>query len=126
MKSENSQNSRPPVPEKSTSRRRSISCKRLVNRRCSTPLRELSPACVNSKALVPYVPRKVLIRCKLFLERTLGLGLFIVYERGFESDENCNVGVGKKSIRKRRENSEGNPNLGVKQFIKSFLLEVGA
>lgn len=58
MKSENSQNSRPPVPEKSTSRRRSISCKRLVNRRCSTPLRELSPACVNSKALVPYVPRK--------------------------------------------------------------------
>lgn len=59
MKSEN-QNARPPVPEKSTSRRRSISCKRLVNRRCSTPLRELSPACVNSKAIVPYVSRKVL------------------------------------------------------------------
>lgn len=57
LKAEN-QHLRPPVPEKS-SRRRSISCKRLVNRRCSTPLRELSPACVNTKAIVPYVPHKV-------------------------------------------------------------------
>lgn len=56
LKAEN-QHLRPPVPEKS-SRRRSISCKRLVNRRCSTPLRELSPACVNTKAIVPYVPHK--------------------------------------------------------------------
>lgn len=61
------QNSRPPVPEKSSSRRRSISCKRLVNRRCSTPLRELSPACATSKALVPYVPKKVAISVILLL-----------------------------------------------------------
>lgn len=61
------QNSRPPVPEKNNSRRRSISCKRLVNRHCSTPLRELSPAYANAKALVPYVSKKVCISILIYI-----------------------------------------------------------